>query len=100
MIALNIAKLKIISPGSEIFLWIKPKKEKKNLFVESLDQYRHLEVRQKARNVFFVMSLCLSDHKVLHNIHHIFIKFFLISRGFARFFRSYFRLQIFDAYGI
>ena len=35
--------------------------------MESLDQFRRLEEREKARNVF-VMSLRLSDHKVLHNI--------------------------------
>ena len=35
--------------------------------MESLDQFRCLEVREKARNVF-VMSQCLSDHMVLHNI--------------------------------
>ena len=35
--------------------------------MESLHQFRRLEVREKARNVF-VMSLRLSDHKVLHNI--------------------------------
>ena len=35
--------------------------------MESLDQFRSLEVREKVRNVF-VMSLCLSEHKVLHNI--------------------------------
>ena len=32
-----------------------------------MDQLRRLEVRGKARKVF-VMSLRLSDHKVLHNI--------------------------------
>ena len=35
--------------------------------MESLDQCRRLEVREKARNFFFVMSLRLSDQKVLHN---------------------------------
>ena len=35
--------------------------------MESLDQFQRLEVREKARNVF-VMSLRLSDYKVLHNI--------------------------------
>ena len=44
--------------------------------------------------MFFVMSLRVSDHKVLHNIDRIFIKFFSISLGFSRFFRSYFGLQI------
>ena len=33
----------------------------------SLDQFRHLEVREKSRNVF-VMSLRLSELKVLHII--------------------------------
>ena len=37
--------------------------------MESLDQCRRLEVREKARKfLFFVMSLRLSDHKLLHNI--------------------------------
>ena len=53
----------------------KAKKEKKTFFVESLDQFRRLEVREKARNVF-VMSLRLSDNKVLHNIASVLIKFF------------------------
>ena len=35
--------------------------------MESLDQFRSLEVREKVRNVF-MMSLRLSDHEVLHNI--------------------------------
>ena len=41
----------MFSPESTIFLWIKPKK-KKNCFVESLDQCRRLEEREKARNAF------------------------------------------------
>ena len=57
----------------------KAKKEKKNFFVESFDQCRHLEVCEKARKVF-VMSLRLSDQKVVTQ-HHIF-KFFWISLGF------------------
>ena len=72
----------------------KAKKEKKNFFVESLDQFRRLEIREKARNVF-VMSLRLSDNKVLHNIASVLIKFFSISLGFARFFRLYFVLPNF-----
>ena len=63
MIALSVAKLKMFS------LEIKPKKKKKTFFVENLDQCRRLEVREKARKfLLFVMSLRLSDHKVLHNI--------------------------------
>ena len=87
MIALSVAKLKLFSPESEIFLWIKPKKKKK-LFVESLDQCRRLEVREKARNVFCDEPVRLSDHKVLDNNASI-------SHGFSRFFRSYFVLHIF-----
>ena len=64
MIALNVAKLKRFTPEIEISLGIK---HKKNVFGESLDQFRSLEVREKVRNVF-VMSLRLSDHQVLHNI--------------------------------
>ena len=64
MIALSVAKLKKITPESEIYVGIK---QKKNVFVESLDQFRSLEVREKVRNVF-VMSVRLFDHKVLHNI--------------------------------
>ena len=64
MIALNVAKLNFFTPEIEISLGIK---HKKNVFGESLDQFRSLEVREKTRNVF-VMSLRLSDHQVLHNI--------------------------------
>ena len=64
MIALNVAKLKFFTPEIEISLGIR---HKKNVFGESLDQFRSLEVRKKVRNVF-VMSLRLSDHQVLHNI--------------------------------
>ena len=35
--------------------------------MDSLNQFRRLEVREKARNAL-VLSLRLSDHKVLHNI--------------------------------
>ena len=87
MIALSIT----IKAGRQNFSLNKAKKEKKNFYMESLDQCRRLEVREKERNVFFVMSLRLSDHKVLHNIDRTFIKFF---DDFARIFYSYFRLQI------
>ena len=40
--------------------------------------------------MFFVMSLRLSDHKVLHNIASS-SSFFFISLGFSRFFHSYFK---------
>ena len=64
MIALNVAKLNFFTPEIEISLGIR---HKKNVFGESLDQFRSLEVREKVRNVF-VMSLRLSDHQVLHHI--------------------------------
>ena len=43
--------------------------------------------------MFLAMSLHLSDHQVLHNIAGF--KFFSISLGFSRFFRSYFALPNF-----
>ena len=88
MIALIVAKLKMFSPENEIFLWIKPKK--KNFLVESLDQCRRLEVREKARNVFCDEPVRLSDHMVLHNI--------ASSSSFFRFrsdFLAFFRISIF-----
>ena len=51
MVALSVAKPKVFSPESENFSLNKAKKGKKN-FVESLDQCRHLEVPEKARDVF------------------------------------------------
>ena len=93
MIALSVAKLNFFFARKRNFSL---NKEKKNVFVESLDQFRRLEVREKARNVL-VMSLRLSDQKVLHNIPSIVIKFFFsFSVGFARFFRSYFVLSKFN----
>ena len=58
---------KNVLTGKRNFSLNKAKKRKKNFFVESLDQCRRLEVREKARNVF-VMSVRLSDQKILHNI--------------------------------
>ena len=55
--------------------------------MESLDQFRRLKVREKVTNVF-VMSLHLSGLKVLHNITSVLMKFFSISLGFGRCFRS------------
>ena len=49
MIVLNVAKN--VFAGKRNFSVNKAKKEKKT-FVESLDQCRHLEVHEKARNVF------------------------------------------------
>ena len=80
MIALSVAKQKMFTPESEISLVIK---QQKNVIVESLDQFRSLEVREKERNVF-VMSLLLSDQKVLHNIASS-SRFFDFARMFSLF---------------
>ena len=53
--------------------------------MESLDQCRRLEVREKTRNVFFVMSLRLSDHKVVTQ-HRFLSSFFDFARIFSPFF--------------
>ena len=94
MIALSIAKLKMFSPESEIFLWTKPKKEKKTLSVESLDQCRGLEVREKVRNVFCDEPTSVWPQGGITQ-HRIFIKFFSISLGFSAFFAriSYFKFK-------
>ena len=75
------------------------KAKKNNVFVESLDQFRRLEVREKVRNVF-VMSLRLPDHKVLHNIASVLVKFFQFRSDLLSFFFSYFVLsKLFTAPG-
>ena len=57
--------------------------------MESLHQFRRLEVREKARNVF-VMSLRLYDHKVLHDIASLsrFLDFARIFSLFSLVFRT------------
>ena len=50
--------------------------------MESLDKFRRFEVHENARNVF-VMSLRLSDHKVLHNIASVLLKFFRFRSDFV-----------------
>ena len=52
MIALSVVKLKMLFAGKRKFSLNKAKKEKETFFVESLDQCRRLEVREKAGNVF------------------------------------------------
>ena len=85
--------------GKQNFSLNKAKKEKKNFFVESLYQCRRLEVREKARNVFFVMSLRLSDHMVLHNIAS-WSSFFQFRSDFLAFFAriSYFKFLEFKEF--
>ena len=91
MIALSVAKLKMFSSECKISLWIKPKGRKKTFFVESLDQFRRLEVREKGKKCF-----CDEPASVWQQgITSVLIKFFSISLGFARFFRSYFVLPNF-----
>ena len=92
MIALSVAKLKNVFAGKRDFSLNKAKNEKKTFFVETLDQFRRLDVREKGRSVF-VVSLRLSDHKVLHNIASS--SSFFDSLGFSLFFRSYYVLPNF-----
>ena len=93
MIALSVAKLKMFFAGKRNFSLNKAKKEKKNFFVESLDQCRRLEVRE----MFFVTSLRQSDHKVVTQ-HRMFIKFFFRFRSdFLAFFA---RISYFKFFGV
>ena len=75
MIPLGVAKPKLFSPESVFFLWIKPKKKKKNFFVEILDQCLRLELRKRARNVFFFSDEPTSVWPQGVTQHRIFIKF-------------------------
>ena len=84
----DCAELKMFSPKSEIFLWIKPKKKKKNFLVESLDRYRST---RKGKKCFFEMSLRLSDHKVVYTtsrLHQVFLDFARIFWLFLLVFRT------------
>ena len=60
--------------------------------METLDQFRRLEVREKERNAF-VMSLRLSDDNALYNVPSS-SSFFDFARIFSCFFHSYFVLPI------
>ena len=91
MIALSVAKLKMFSPENEIFLGIKPKKKKKT-FLWKVWINADVKKYAKRQEMFFVMSLRLSDHKVLHNITSS-SSFFRFRSDFPAFFAriSYFK---------
>ena len=93
MIALSVAKLKI-SAGKRNFSLNKAKNRNKT-FCGKFGSMPTFRSTRKGKKCFFVMSLRLSDNKVVITQHRIFIKFFSISLGFSRFFRSNFVLQIF-----
>ena len=98
MISLSVAKLKMFSRESEIFLRIKPKKDlKKNFSLGSLDQCRRFKVRENARSVF--CDERLSDHMVLHNIASS-SSFFRFHSDFLAFFAriSYFKFLEFKEF--
>ena len=85
MITLSVAKLKMFTPESKISFGIK---QKKNVFVESLDHFRSLEIREKVRNVF-VMSLRLSDHHFAQISSLFFAPFFALPNFFLLLFLNY-----------
>ena len=66
--------------------------------MECLDQCRRLEVREKARNVFFDEAVRLSDHKMFHNIASS--SFFRFRTDFLAFFAriSYFKFLEFKEF--
>ena len=87
-------KTKNVFTGKRNFSLNKAKKEKKNFFVESLDQCWRLEVREKARNVFCdePMSVWPQGSYTTSHLHQV----SSISLGFSRLLRSYFVVQIFE----
>ena len=87
MIALSVAKLKMFSPESEIFLWIKPRKKKKT-FLWTVWINADVKKYAKRQEMFFVMALRLSDHtQVLHNTASS-SSFFRFRSDFLAFFAS------------
>ena len=92
MIALSVAELKMFSPEREIFLEIRPTKNKK-LFLWTFRGTR------KGKKCFFVRSIRLSDHKVLHSIASS-SSFFRFRSEFLAFFarNSYFKLLEFKKF--
>ena len=93
MIALSVAKLKMFSPESEIFLWIKPKKKKK-LFCGKFGSMPTFRSTRKGKKCFFLwwayVCLTIRCYTTSH-LHQV----FSTSLGLSRFFRSYVVLQIF-----
>ena len=55
---------------------------KKKSFLRKVCINTDVQKYVKRQEMFFVMSLRLSDHKVLYTLHRTFIKFFSISLGF------------------
>ena len=80
MIALSVAKL-IFFGGKRNFS--RNKAKIKNVFVEILDQFRRLEVRKKARNVFVMSRYYTTSH--LHQVFSILLGF---SPSFSLVFRT------------
>ena len=79
MIALSIAKLKMFSRESKIFLWIKPKKKKK-LFSGKFGSMPTFRSKQKGRKYLWWAYVCLITrlNKTLH-LHQVFFDFTRIS---------------------
>ena len=85
----DCAKLKMFSPKSEIFLWIKPKKKKKNFLVESLDRYR--STRKGKKSFLWWAYVCLTTRcYTTSRLHQV---FFWFRSDFLAFFAriSYFK---------
>ena len=64
MIALSVVTLKMFSPEIEIFFFYKAKREK-NTFLSKVWINADVQKYVKRQEMFFVINLRLSDHKVL-----------------------------------
>ena len=90
----DFAKLTMFSPKAKFLSeWSQKRKEKR--FCGKFGSMPTFRSTLKGKRCFFVMSLRLPDHKVLHNIDRIFIKFFSISLGFFSLFSLIFRTSNF-----
>ena len=88
MIALSVAKLKMFSPESEIFLWIKPK-QKKKLFIGKFGSIPTFRSTRKGKKCFLWHAyVCLTTrcyttshlHQVLFDFARIFSLLSLVFR--------------------
>ena len=76
MIALNVAKLKVFFAGKRNFSLNKAKKKKKkfNRFVESVNQFRHLEVPEKVNRGYYMAARRKEiSLRVLQNIYFFYL---------------------------
>ena len=77
MIVLSVAKPKMFSTESEIFLWIKPRKEKKNFFCGKFGSMPTFRSTRKGKKCFCDEPTCVwpQGGYITSHLHHVFFDF-------------------------